>query len=96
MVPMTGLPVVATSVDGVKETLVHEETGLLVPPKDPGALAQAMLLMLQDISLRSMLTKRARDVAVSTFDAPGVVRQYEAVYEACLARAGMRSSHGAS
>jgi glycosyltransferase involved in cell wall biosynthesis len=92
---MAGLPVVATSVDGVKETLVHEETGLLVPPKDPGALAQAMLLMLQDISLRSMLTKRARDVAVSTFDAPGVVRQYEVVYEECLARAGRRRIHGA-
>ncbi len=83
---------VATAVDGVKETLVHEETGLLVPPKDSGALAQAMLLMLQNISLRSMLTKRARDVAVSTFDAPVVVEQYEALYQRLAEQKGLAPS----
>jgi glycosyltransferase involved in cell wall biosynthesis len=89
---MAGLPVVATSVDGVKETLVHEETGLLVPPKDSGTLAQALLLILQDHSLRSMLTKRARDVAVSRFDAPVVVEQYETLYKRLAVQKGLPPS----
>lgn len=88
---MGGVPVVATSVGGVQETLAHEKTGLLVPPKDPEALAQAILGLLKDHSLQSMLAKRARDFAVSTFDAPIIVEQYENLYTRLVEHEGLRS-----
>lgn len=77
---MAGVPVVATSVDGTLETLAHRETGLLVPPRDPDALARAITELLAGPSLRSMLAKRAQDYAVNTFDAPLITRRYEALY----------------
>ena len=40
-------PVVATRVQGLQEVVKHEETGLLVPPDDPGSLAQAIAQILQ-------------------------------------------------
>lgn len=44
----TGLPVVATSVGGTPEIVADGETGLLVPPRVPGALADAMLKLLEN------------------------------------------------
>ena len=93
---LSGVPVVATAVDGIEETVRDREIALLVPPRDPEALAGAVVNLLTNPTLRAMQVKRARDFAEATFNADTVVRQYEAVYEACLARAGMRSSHGAS
>ena len=78
---MAGVPVVATAVDGVKETLVHEETALLVPPGDSKALGYAILTMLDCDHFWPDMTDKARDVALSTFDAPIVVEQYEALYQ---------------
>jgi len=43
-----GLPVVATSVGALPETVAHGRTGLLVPPRDPTALAAALLALLED------------------------------------------------
>ena len=43
-----GLPVVATNVDGVPEVVVDGETGVLVPPRDPAALAAAISRFLED------------------------------------------------
>jgi glycosyltransferase involved in cell wall biosynthesis len=43
-----GVPVVATPVGGIRETVVDGETGLLVPPRDPGALAAAIRRLLDD------------------------------------------------
>jgi len=37
-----GVPVVATSVDGIKEVIIHGESGMLVPPKNPEAIAIAV------------------------------------------------------
>jgi glycosyltransferase involved in cell wall biosynthesis len=43
-----GKPVVATSVGGIPEVVVHGETGFLVPPRDPAALAGAIVQLLSD------------------------------------------------
>ncbi|HEX2694454.1 MAG TPA: glycosyltransferase family 4 protein, partial [Acidobacteriota bacterium] len=43
-----GKPVVATDIDGVREVIRSGATGVLVPPRDPGALAAAILLLLKD------------------------------------------------
>jgi glycosyltransferase involved in cell wall biosynthesis len=63
-----GLPVVSTTVAGVPELVEHERTGLLVPERDPGALASAMERLLQDAELRRRLGARARAVVHEQFD----------------------------
>ncbi len=49
------VPMVATNIGGIPDLVEHEKTGLLVPPKDPSALAQALARLQSDASLRSSL-----------------------------------------
>ena len=62
-------PVVATAVQGHLETVRHEETGLLVPPSDAEALADAVERLLLDEELADTLSQRARTVALASFTA---------------------------
>jgi glycosyltransferase involved in cell wall biosynthesis len=55
-----GVPVVATPVGGIRETVVDGETGLLVPSGDPAALASAICRLLDDPALASRLADEAR------------------------------------
>lgn len=56
----SGVAVVASDLPGLNEAVVDGETGLLVPPKDPDALAKALRAMLTDDSLRTHLAEAAR------------------------------------
>jgi glycosyltransferase involved in cell wall biosynthesis len=74
-----GLPVVCTDVGGCREAVVHNETGLLVPPGDPEALAAAILRVCTEGRAESMGARgRARVESMFTFD--GMVRRYEQLY----------------
>lgn len=55
-----GIPVVATAVGGLKETVQDGESGLLVPPGDVTALARALITLLTDEPLRQRLAQGAR------------------------------------
>jgi colanic acid/amylovoran biosynthesis glycosyltransferase len=55
-----GAPVVSTRVGGIAELVVHEQTGLLVPERDPEALADALAKVLADQSLAAGLAERGR------------------------------------
>ncbi len=55
-----GKPVVATRVDGIPEAVVHGETGVLVPPKDPEALAEALIQMGQNSTLRKRMGENGK------------------------------------
>ena len=59
-----GRPVVATAVGGLIDAVVHGETGLLVPPRDPPALRAALERLLDDAELRGRLGTAARRHAV--------------------------------
>jgi glycosyltransferase involved in cell wall biosynthesis len=65
-----GLPVVATDVGGVAEAVVHDETGYLVPPGDPRALAEALERLVADPDLRRRLGESGRARALRLFDVP--------------------------
>ena len=63
-----GTPCVATPVTGIPEVIEHEVTGLLVPERDPQALAAALARVLDDPDLRVSLAKAARDLIETEFD----------------------------
>jgi glycosyltransferase involved in cell wall biosynthesis len=58
-----GKPVVATRVGGFDEVVEDESTGLLVPPKDPQALAEALVRLLRDEELYARMVKNVQQAA---------------------------------
>lgn len=64
-----GVPVVATSLASIQELITDEETGLLVPPQDAVALAEALRRLLTDADLRRRLGRAGRQAVVGRFDA---------------------------
>jgi glycosyltransferase involved in cell wall biosynthesis len=75
-----GLPVVATDVGGVAESVVDGETGLLVPPGDPAGLAAALDRLLTDGALRLRLGAAGRERARRHFDLAGFRRAHVELY----------------
>jgi glycosyltransferase involved in cell wall biosynthesis len=57
-----GVPVVSTAVGGIPEIVSHGETALLVPPRDPVALANAIQQLFSDPALAEMMAGRAREL----------------------------------
>ena len=83
-----GKPVVATEVGGNTELVEPGVTGLLVPPGDPQALAQAVLGLLEDPQRCQAMGERGREVVRSRFSLEGMVKNYQDLYEEVLARKG--------
>ncbi len=90
-----GRPVVATRVGGVPDLLQDGETGLLVPPRDPAALAAAILDLLEDPTLRARLGEAARGAAYPRFDVTRLAADTAAYYRGLLARRGRPAEPGA-
>jgi glycosyltransferase involved in cell wall biosynthesis len=80
-----GAPIVATAVGGVPELIDDGVHGLLIPPSDPGALAQAIDRLLEDRSLAARLGAAARERQHAEHDLDTVVSRLERLYLA-LAR----------
>lgn len=72
-----GRPVVATAVGVIPELLDDGETGLLVPPRDPGALARAVAALLSERGRADRLAERARGAAVERFSHRAFRRELE-------------------
>ena len=80
-----GRPVVASAVGGLLDLVVDEETGLLVPPGDVGALRKALRRLLADEELRARLGANARRRAEETLSWERVTDRTLAAYEEALA-----------
>ncbi len=78
-------PVVATAVGGNPEAVVHGETGLLVPPGDGRALAEAMGWLFERPEQAAAFGQAARRRVAERFELSRMVRQYETVYDRLLA-----------
>jgi glycosyltransferase involved in cell wall biosynthesis len=77
----SGRPVVASDHGGPRELVVHGETGLLVPPGDDEALAEALDGLLEDPALASRLGENGRRRARERFAIESSVARFEAIYE---------------
>lgn len=73
-------PIVATAVDGVIEVIEHGKTGLLVPPGDSRALAEAVMTLLKDRELAQRLAERARALIPPRFPLSRMIEQTQNLY----------------
>ena len=80
-----GLPVVATDVGGNAEAVVDGETGLVVPPRDPPALAAALLTLATDPEKRKAFGRAGRQRFETRFRLERCVEEYAAWYRELLA-----------
>lgn len=85
-----GRPMVATDVPGCREVVLPDQTGLLVPVDDPGALAEAVAKLAGDPALRARYGAAARKLAVERFAAAAIGRQTVDLYRR-LAKVGESS-----
>lgn len=75
-----GRPVIASAVGGLTDIVEPGVTGLLVPPGDPGALADALRALTEDPELAGKLGAAGRDRVVERFSAAAVVPSIESTY----------------
>jgi glycosyltransferase involved in cell wall biosynthesis len=74
-----GVPVVGTNVSAIPELIRHEETGLLVPPGNPEALADAILRFLEDENLRNRIIVAAKEKVINCFNNRILIQEFAEV-----------------
>lgn len=79
-----GTPVVATAIGGTDEIVAHDETGLLVPPADPSALAAAIRSVLDDPAAAHRRAVAALAMVMRDFTFEHIARRVTAVYDKLL------------
>lgn len=81
-----GVPIVATDIRGCRQVVEDGTTGLLVPPRDPAALTDAVVRLAADAGLRATMGRAAVTKAKREFDQRQVIATTLAVYEDLLNR----------
>jgi glycosyltransferase involved in cell wall biosynthesis len=84
-----GMPVVATNTGGTPEVVADGQTGLLVAPRNPQALADAIVALLNDSERARQLGANGRELVRQQFSARAMIDRLEAAYVQ-LARARVR------
>lgn len=75
----SGLPIVATDVDGARDVIVHGDNGFLVPPRNPDLMASRVLELLENPEKRKGMGNRSQD-RVREFDIHRMVKKHENIY----------------
>ena len=83
----TGLPLVGTNVGGIPTILEDRRTGLIVPPRDPHAMADALGTLIADAETRRRLGEAARQKVEREFTWPVIVQKTIDVYRTAARRA---------
>ena len=81
------VPVIATNVGGLVDTVRRDETGLLVPPKSPEALSEAVVALLGNTRRRLHMGQAGRAWVVKEYDQQCVLNEWIRAYERSLDRA---------
>jgi glycosyltransferase involved in cell wall biosynthesis len=90
------LPVVATQAGGIPEIVLNNLTGLLVPPRDPAALARAILALYRDRELRGRLAERGYEAVRRKFSAEAMADKTIDLYEEFATKKGIHLRAGSS
>lgn len=86
-----GRPVVASRVNGVPELIEEHKTGLLVPPRDPRALVEAIRNVLSNPTAASEMGAAGRAAVRKRFTVDHMVANTTAIFDAAMQEAGVRS-----
>lgn len=73
-------PIIATNIEGVNETISNGVNGILVPPADPAALADAIITAASDIDSLSRMAAAARRRVEEHYDLKAIVAAYQRYY----------------
>jgi glycosyltransferase involved in cell wall biosynthesis len=76
-----GMPLISTEVSGIPELVRHGQTGLLVPPEDPLALAEAIMTFARDPKMQSRLGDNARALVEAEFSIASSARQMAELFQ---------------
>lgn len=87
-----GVPVVATRVGAVAEVVEHDVTGIVVEPRRPDLIADAVVRLLGDEPLRARLGAAGREAALARFGIEASAETHVRAYEAALAQTASRGS----
>ena len=77
----TGLPSVATNVEGIPEVVVNNKTGILVPPKQPILFAEAIIKLIKNRKLAYEMGKSAKIYVYRNFGLSNMIERYKELYE---------------
>jgi glycosyltransferase involved in cell wall biosynthesis len=77
-------PCVANAIMGIREVVRHGETGILVPPKQPEALAAGIAAVLQEPDRAEVMARNARRQVEAEFSVERFLREHEALYAELL------------
>jgi len=75
-----GTPVLAAAVDGIPEIIEHGKNGWLVPSRDEGALAEAIIQLNRDPELRARLAQQGKQHVAAHFSADRYLRELQSFY----------------
>ena len=78
------IPIIATNVGGIPEIIIHEETGMLVPPDDPKKLKETIIQLLSNKELTEKLANNGFDFVMNNFTWEVLLPKYIKFYEKLL------------
>ena len=74
-------PVISTAVGGIKEIVVSEETGILVPPASPKALEQALQILINSAALRTLYGDNGYKRIADSFSLTSMIKKYIEIFK---------------
>ena len=77
----SGKPVISTEVGAIPEIVDNDKTGIIVPPRDSKAFADAILKLVEDKEVRIKMGMEGRKKAERGYDWDTIVERYEMIYE---------------
>jgi glycosyltransferase involved in cell wall biosynthesis len=81
--------VVGTNVGGVPDLITDGKTGYVVPPKDPGELANAILRLIRRSETASYMSQTARSMVIQRYTVERLISDMEGLYQNLLLKKGI-------
>lgn len=76
-----GVPCIVTDVGGNREVIGSDGCGIFVPPKNPGALKNAIIKLVQDVALRKSMGEAVKERVAKLFNPQGYISSLEQLYD---------------